>query len=96
MVILIVVNFSRIDTVGLILDKSNTSVYYLVVFILINLSRLLSNLLDSFDQSIMISVWVIGNDPHSSVNFSDLLPVWHLAWAIVLNSFEFIRIPISS
>ena len=95
MIILIVVYLCRVDAVRFILDESHTSVYYLIVFILVNLSCFLSNLLNSFDQTIMISVRIICNDPHSSINFSDLLPVWHFARTIVLNSFKFIRIPIS-
>ena len=77
-----------------ILSESNTSINDMIISILVKFSCFDCNVLDSFDQTIVISVRVIFNNSFTSVNFNDLSPlhfmlftVW--SWVVVFNCFEF-------
>jgi len=44
----------------------------------------------------MVAVGVVRYYPHAPVDFDDLLPVRQLARTVVLDRFEFVRVPVSS
>lgn len=67
----------------------------MIISILINFCGVLSNLFDSFNKSVMISVWIVGNNSHSTVDLDDLFPMRHFSRTIELNSFKFKGISIS-
>lgn len=79
-----------------ILDETNTSAYDMIISVLVKFNGLLSNFFDSFYQTIMVSIWIIINNSHPSINFSHLFPVRHFTRAIHLNGFELIRVSIFS
>lgn len=44
----------------------------------------------------MVAVGVVGDDSHPSVHLNHLLPVGQLPRAVVLNTLEFVGVPISA
>jgi len=96
MVILVKILFGSIYFLFLIFYKCYTSASDVIISILIKLDCLLSNFFNSFNKTIMVSIRVIINDSHSSINLDNLFPMRHFSRAIQLNSFEFVRIPIFS
>jgi hypothetical protein len=44
----------------------------------------------------VVAVGVVGDDPHPSVHLDYLLPVGQLPRAVVLNTLEFVGVPISA
>lgn len=95
MVIIIEVIFRSIHALGFIFDKGHTSADYLIISILIKLSGFFADLLDALDESIVITVGIVGDDTHAAVDFDDLFPVRKLSRTIVFDSFELIRISVS-
>lgn len=79
-----------------VLDEGHTSVNDFIISVLVYFSSLLSDLLNPLDQTIMVSVGVIGDDAHPAVYFDHLLPMGHLARAVVFNSLELVGIPVFS
>lgn len=79
-----------------VLDEGHASVDDFIVSVFVDLSSLFSDLLDPLDQAIMIPVGVIGDDAHPAVYFDHLLPMGHLARAVVFNSLELVGIPVFS
>ena len=96
MIFIIEVIFSRVNTIRLIFHKGDTSRNNLVISIFVVFGCFLSDFLDSLYEPILISVGIVCNNPHSSIDFDHLLPVRHFAWPIKLNTLEFIRITILS
>lgn len=94
MVIVVVIVLRCIYFITWILRKSDAPADHSLILIFIQFCGLLSNFFNSFDQSIMVSVWIIRDNSHPSIDLNDLLPVWHFARPIKLNCFELVRIPI--
>lgn len=67
-----------------------------IISILIFLCCFFSNSLNSMNKTIIISVRIIINNSHSSINLCNLFPMWHFSWAIQLDSFKLIWITILS
>jgi hypothetical protein len=68
---------------------------WLIIPILIDLGCLLANFLNALDEAIAITVGIVSDDAHATVNFDQLLPVRHLARTIKLHSFEFVGVAVS-
>ena len=96
MIIIIEVVFGCVNAFGFILDKSHTSRYNFIISVLVVFGSLLSDFLNSFDEAIMISIGIVGNNSHSSIDFNYLFPMWHFTRSIELNTLKFIRITIFS
>lgn len=95
-VIVIKVIFGSVHTLGFILHKSHAPADNLVIPVFIELSCFLSDLFDTLDQPVVITVGIVGDDAHPPVYFDELLPVREFARAVVLDGFELIRISISA
>lgn len=94
-VVVVVINLSRVDAVRLVLDEGDSPACHFVVSVFIELSRLFSNLLDALDESIVVPVGVVSNDSHPAIDLYHLLPVWHLPWPVVLDSLELVGVAVS-
>jgi len=95
MIIFIIVSFCCICTLGFIFNKANTPIDNFIISILIDLCSFFSYFFDSFKESVIISIRIIGYYSHSSIDLGHLFPMRHLSRSIILNCFEFKRISIS-
>ena len=73
--------------------ESNRPIHNLIISILVKLNCFLSDLLNSFDESVLITVWVIFRDFQPSIDVDDFLPVRRSPWGVILHSFELERVP---
>lgn len=95
-VVIIEVVLGCIDCIRFIFLEMNTSAYDLVISVFIVFCCFLANAFDTFDETVMITVWVVCDDTHTTVDLSHLLPVRQLPWAIELNRLEFIGITVTT
>lgn len=96
MIIIIERIFSCVHFVFFSFNKCNALRNQSIVSICIQFYSFFSNFLNSFNQAVWVSIWIIFDDSHSPINLNDFFPVWHFSRAIVLNSFEFVRVAIFS
>lgn len=94
MIIIIEVIFGRIDFISFRLDKRNTLCDQSIVSVDIQFDSLFTYFLNSLDQSVRVSVRIVVDNSHPSVDFGDFLPVRHFARTIILNCFELKRITV--
>lgn len=94
--VVVLIVFRGVFVPEFVLDEGHASVDDLVVSVLVDLGSLLSDFLDALDEAIVVPVGVIGDDPHPAVDFDHLLPVRHLARAVVFHSLELVGIAIFS
>lgn len=94
-IVFVVVNLGGVHAFRFVLDECNTTIDDLIIPILIDLGCLLANFLNALDEAIAITVGIVSDDAHATVNFDQLLPVRHLARTIKLHSFEFVGVAVS-
>ena len=94
MVVIVEVIFSCVDAVLFVFVESDSSADNFIVSVFVYFCGFLSDIFDTFDKSVMISVGIVCNDTHSSINFDQLLPMRQLSRTIILNSLELIRVAI--
>ena len=92
--VVVLVVLGRVLVPQLVLQEGHAPVYDLVVPVLVQLRRLLPDLLDALDEPVVVAVGVVGDDAHAAVHLDHLLPVRHLARAVVLHSLELVRVPV--
>ena len=66
-----------------------------IITVMIFLDNFLPDLLYPLNKSITVSIMIISDNSHPSIDFNNFLPMGHFSRAIKFHSFEFIRIPIS-
>lgn len=94
MIVIIVIILGIVNFIFFCLYKGNTLCDEPIITIGIQLNCPLTNFLNSLYESIWVSVWIVIDYSHSSVNFSDFFPMWHLAWTIILHSLKLVRVSI--
>jgi len=95
-IFIIEVIFGCVNTLGLVFDECHATTNNLVISIFIVFCCFLPDFLNSLDEPILISVGIVCNNSHSSVNLNHLFPVRCFARPIKFNTFELIRIAIFS
>ena len=75
-------------------SKGTTSHDDSIITILIFFYGFLTDFLNSLNQSIIVSVRIVLNDSHSSVDLNNFLPMRLFPWPVKFNCFEFIWISI--
>ena len=96
MVIIIKVVFCSIDALRLVFHKSNASVNNFIISIDVDFSGLLTDLFNTFDQSIVITIRIKCDYSQAAIDLHYLFPMRHLSRAVELYTFELVRISIFS
>jgi hypothetical protein len=96
MVIIIEIIFCCVDTISFIFGKGDSTVDNFIISVVIELGCFLSNFLYSFYEAIVVSIWVVTYDTHSSIDFDHLLPMWKFTWTVVLDRFEFVWVTVAA
>ena len=96
MIIIVVGVFGSINFLFVSFNKCNALSDKPVVPVDVELNGFFANFLNSLYQPIRVTVRVVIDNPHSTVDFSHFFPMWHFARTIVLNSFELIRVTVFS
>lgn len=94
MIIIIERIFSCVHFVLFSFNKCDALGNQSIIPIRIQLNSFFSNFLNSLYQAIWVSIRIIFDDSHSSINLNDLFPMWHFSRTIILNSFKFVWIAI--
>ena len=95
MIIFVVVDLGSVNAFRFVLDECNTTVDDLIIPIFIYFCCFFSNFLNAFDKAIPVTIRIVSDDAHASVDFDHLLPVRHLARTVKLHSFKLIWVTVS-
>lgn len=95
-VVIVKVVFGSINAFGFILDKGDCPRDYLIIFVFVVLSCLLSDLFYPLDETVVVTIGIECDNSHPSVDFDHFFPVWHLPRPIELHCLEFIGITVFS
>ncbi len=96
MIIIVIRILSCIHLFLVRLNKCNTLRDQTIVTVYVQLDSFLANLFNTLDKPIRVSVRVVINNPHPTINLSDLFPMRHLPRTVVFDSLKLVRITIFS
>jgi len=96
MIVLVFIKLGSVAILSFSFHETNSFVNDLVISVLVELCCSFAYFLDTLDESVMVSVGIVGYHSHSSVDLDHLFPVGHLSRSIVFNCPELVRISVSS
>lgn len=94
MIIVVERVFGSIHFILFCFDECDTLRNEPIISVGVQLDSSLSDLFDSLDQAVRISIGVIFDDSHSSVHFDYLFPMRHLPWTIIFYCLKLIWITV--